>query len=60
MSVRILSDGKGSTSESRKPTFVARTLPWFHDNIEDPNDRGFDANRRGLLNAIVEFSGLVR
>jgi hypothetical protein len=26
---------------------------WFYDNIEDPNDRGYDAIRRVVLNAIV-------
>jgi hypothetical protein len=25
---------------------------WYHDNIEDPNDRGYDALRRVFLNAI--------
>jgi lysophospholipase L1-like esterase len=27
---------------------------WYHDNIEDPNDRGYDALRRVFLNAIAE------
>ncbi|MCM2370984.1 SGNH/GDSL hydrolase family protein [Aporhodopirellula aestuarii] len=27
---------------------------WFYDNIEDPNDRGYDAIRRVFLNRIVE------
>ena len=27
---------------------------WFHDNLEDPNIRGYDAIRRVFLNAIVE------
>lgn len=27
---------------------------WFYSNIEDPNDRGYDAIRRGFLNAIVD------
>jgi lysophospholipase L1-like esterase len=27
---------------------------WFYENIEDPNDRGYDAIRRIFLNAIVE------
>lgn len=32
---------------------------WFYTNIEDPNDRGYDAIRRVFLNAIVENSSLV-
>ncbi len=32
---------------------------WFYDNIEDPNDRGYDAIRRVFLKAIVEHSVLV-
>ncbi len=32
---------------------------WFYDNIEDPNDRGYDAIRRVFLNTIVENSSLV-
>lgn len=31
---------------------------WFYENIEDPNDRGYDAIRRVFLNAIVEHSAL--
>ena len=33
-----------------------RTDPhyWFHDNLEDPNDRGYDALRRLFLNKMVE------
>ena len=27
---------------------------WFYENIEDPNDRGYDAIRRVFLNCIVE------
>lgn len=27
---------------------------WYYDNIEDPNDRGYDAIRRAFLNAIVD------
>lgn len=27
---------------------------WYHDNIEDPNDRGYDVLRRVFLNAIVK------
>jgi lysophospholipase L1-like esterase len=27
---------------------------WFHDNLEDPNIRGYDAIRRVFLNAIAE------
>ena len=33
---------------SQDPTY------WFHDNIEDPNLRGYDAIRRVFLNAIAE------
>lgn len=33
---------------------------WYFDNIEDPNDRGYDAIRRVFLNAIVEHSSLPR
>ena len=29
---------------------------WFYENIEDPNDRGYDAIRRVFLNAIADFS----
>jgi lysophospholipase L1-like esterase len=31
---------------------------WFYDNIEDPNDRGYDAIRRVFLNSIVEHTRL--
>jgi lysophospholipase L1-like esterase len=31
---------------------------WYYENIEDPNDRGYDAIRRLFLNAIVENSQL--
>lgn len=31
---------------------------WYFENIEDPNDRGYDAIRRLYLNAIVEHSAL--
>ncbi|EMI16550.1 lipase/acylhydrolase [Rhodopirellula maiorica SM1] len=31
---------------------------WFFTNIEDPNDRGYDAIRRVFLNAIVRHSRL--
>jgi lysophospholipase L1-like esterase len=31
---------------------------WFYDNIEDPNDRGYDAIRRVFLNSIVENTQL--
>lgn len=33
---------------------------WFFENIEDPNDRGYDAIRRLFLNEIVEHSQLHR
>ncbi len=31
---------------------------WFYDNIEDPNDRGYDAIRRVFLRSIVKHSKL--
>ncbi len=31
---------------------------WYYDNIEDPNDRGYDAIRRVFLSSIVEHSTL--
>lgn len=31
---------------------------WYYENIEDPNDRGYDAIRRVFLNSIVEHSAL--
>jgi hypothetical protein len=31
---------------------------WYYDNIEDPNDRGYDAIRRVFLNAILKHSQL--
>lgn len=31
---------------------------WFYENIEDPNDRGYDAIRRVFLNEIVAHSAL--
>lgn len=33
---------------------------WFYDNIEDPNDRGYDAIRRVFLKKIAERSALRR
>ena len=32
---------------------------WYYDNVEDPNDRGYDAIRRVFLNTIVGHSVLV-
>lgn len=32
---------------------------WYYDNIEDPNDRGYDAIRRIFLNSIVANSTLL-
>ncbi|MEW4565918.1 SGNH/GDSL hydrolase family protein [Bremerella sp. JC770] len=32
---------------------------WFYENIEDPNDRGYDAIRRVFLNEIIAHSSLV-
>ncbi|MEZ6135012.1 MAG: SGNH/GDSL hydrolase family protein [Pirellulaceae bacterium] len=31
---------------------------WFYDNIEDPNDRGYDAIRRVFLNKIADHTQL--
>ena len=31
---------------------------WFHTNVEDPNDRGYDAIRRVFMNSILENSSL--
>jgi lysophospholipase L1-like esterase len=31
---------------------------WYYDNIEDPNDRGYDAIRRAFLNTILAHSQL--
>ncbi len=42
-----------STYDSKDPHY------WFYTNIEDPNDRGYDAIRRLYLNAILEKSQLV-
>ena len=33
---------------------------WFYENIEDPNDRGYDAIRRVFLNSVVEHSLLAK
>lgn len=41
-----------STYDSDDPHY------WFFENIEDPNDRGYDAIRRVFLNTIVEHTGL--
>ncbi len=32
---------------------------WFFTNIEDPNDRGYDAIRRAFLNSIVDNTRLI-
>lgn len=42
-----------STYDSSDPYY------WYFDNIEDPNDRGYDAIRRVFLNTIVKNSTLV-
>lgn len=42
-----------ATYDRRDPHF------WYYMNIEDPNDRGYDAIRRVFLNTIVEHSRLV-
>src|SRR5690606_26091306 len=31
---------------------------WFYSNVEDPNDRGYDAIRRVFLNTIIRESTL--
>lgn len=31
---------------------------WYHENVEDPNDRGYDAIRRVFLNTIVRNSAI--
>jgi hypothetical protein len=37
-----------------RPNFrAADPCYWYLDNIEDPNDRGYDALRRVFLNAIA-------
>lgn len=41
-----------SNYDSDDPTY------WFYENIEDPNDRGYDAIRRIFLREIVENSSL--
>ncbi len=33
---------------------------WFYDNVEDPNDRGYDAIRRAFLNTIIENTSLTK
>ena len=42
-----------STYDSSDPHY------WYFDNIEDPNDRGYDAIRRVFLNSILKNSALV-
>ncbi len=32
---------------------------WYHENIEDPNDRGYDALRRIFLRTIVDERDLI-
>lgn len=42
-----------------RSTYVASDpYYWFYENIEDPNDRGYDAIRRVFLNTMVEKSSL--
>ena len=31
---------------------------WFYSNIEDPNDRGYDAIRRTFMNTLIEHTSL--
>ena len=33
---------------------------WFYTNIEDPNDRGYDAIRRAFLNTIIDNTTLLQ
>lgn len=42
-----------STYDSSDPYY------WYFDNVEDPNDRGYDAIRRIFLNEIIKQSQLV-
>ncbi|PHS00907.1 MAG: hypothetical protein COA78_23305 [Blastopirellula sp.] len=43
-----------------KDTYVAEDpTHWYYSNVEDPNDRGYDAIRRIFLNSIVENSRLL-
>ena len=32
---------------------------WFYENVEDPNDRGYDAIRRLFMNSIITHSKLI-
>lgn len=42
-----------------RATYVAEDpYYWFYSNIEDPNDRGYDAIRRVFLNTIAEQTSL--
>lgn len=42
-----------------RATYVASDPTyWFYENIEDPNDRGYDAIRRVFLNTILENTAL--
>lgn len=53
--------GHGAHSQQFWRSTYDRNDPhyWFYDNIEDPNDRGYDAIRRVFLNSIVENSMLL-
>lgn len=42
----------------RKTYDAADPHYWFYDNIEDPNDRGYDVIRRLFMNSIAENSSL--
>lgn len=52
--------GHGShATQFWRSTYVAEDpYYWFYENIEDPNDRGYDAIRRVFLNEIVDHSSL--
>ena len=43
-----------STYASEDPSY------WYYDNIEDPNDRGYDAIRRAFLKEIAKHTSLRR
>ncbi len=52
--------GHGShATQFWRSTYVAEDPHyWFYENIEDPNDRGYDAIRRVFLNEIIDHSDL--
>lgn len=42
-----------STYDSNDPHY------WYHENVEDPNDRGYDAIRRVFMNSILRNSAMI-